>query len=102
MRTIAPDTYRNGRDSELRAVSVIVVATEHAAAPRGSLQKRMVLGSSPLFQAMYAVPAPSSATLGSEPVPIVVAVAAPAAAGTARSTITARTTDSRRIMTSLS
>src|SRR5919204_223745 len=85
-RTVAPSTVTNGRLSVVPG-AVIVVATSHAAAPRGSRQKRseVTVLSGP-YHAMYAVPAASTATPGLCPAPMVNGVAARAAAGASKAT----------------
>jgi hypothetical protein len=78
---VPASTVTKGRLSVVPGAA-IVVETSHAPAPRGSRQNcsEVMLLSGP-YQAMYAVPAPSTATPGLCPVPMVSGVAAPAPAG---------------------
>ena len=94
MTTRLPVTTTNGRESEVPGVTIDDTAlASHVVAPRGSRQNRNVatLLSGP-FQAMYAVPAASTATPGAWPGPIAIGSPAAAVAGasSAPATVIAR------------
>src|SRR6478672_10529038 len=87
-RTVAPSTVTKGRLKVVPGAAITVLASQ-APAPRGRRQKfsDVVLLSGP-YQAMYAVPAASTATPGLCPAPMVKGVAAPAGAASASPAMT--------------